>query len=140
MASILCSQSHPSFSQMAPCRKQSKQKLKKIHKANIAVAIQAVREKRAKNLLAAAGQFNVPYHILCRRAPQQLLEIRGLATALQLPKTGLKAEVFQQILQQFDDNPDLNKNPRYEGLFNPTHSCKCRVSITGIAPLNYHRL
>jgi hypothetical protein len=33
---------------------------------NITAVIKAVRENQAKNLLAAAGQFNVPYH-----TPQQ---------------------------------------------------------------------
>jgi hypothetical protein len=32
--------------------------------ANITAAIKAVRENQAKNLLAAAGEFNVPYHTL----------------------------------------------------------------------------
>ncbi|KAG1836585.1 hypothetical protein DFJ58DRAFT_749768 [Suillus subalutaceus] len=109
--------------------------------ANIKAAIQAVREKRAKNLSAAAGQFKraIPYpSSTCtepyetsfkgpqipkrdRRAEQErsqaaftgtiktkkLEELRDLAAALRLPETGLKAEVFQRILQHFDGNTDL---------------------------------
>ncbi|KAG1870112.1 hypothetical protein DFJ58DRAFT_837505 [Suillus subalutaceus] len=129
---------------------QTKAEKDAIREANIKAAIQAVREKRAKNLSAAAGQFNVPYHTL-RRRPQipkrdrraeqersqaaftgtiktkKLEELRDLAAALRLPETGLKAEVFQRILQHFDGNPDLKKNPRYEGLFNPTRSRRRRL-------------
>ncbi|KAG2028970.1 hypothetical protein BDR03DRAFT_831724, partial [Suillus americanus] len=53
---------------------------------------------------------------------KKLEELRDIAAALQLPETKLKAEVFQRILQHFDGNPDLKKNPWYEGLFNPTCS------------------
>ncbi|KAG2074054.1 hypothetical protein BDR04DRAFT_1093774 [Suillus decipiens] len=59
------------FSPMAPHHRkatQTKAKEDATRKANIAAAIQAVREKRSKNLLAAAGEFNVPYHTLRRRA------------------------------------------------------------------------
>jgi hypothetical protein len=44
-----------------------------------------------------------------------------------MSKTGLKAGLLQWILQHFDDNPDLKKNPHYEGFFNPPHSHRCHL-------------
>lgn len=52
-------------------------------------------------------------------------DLHNIAAALRMSKTGLKAELLQRILQHFDDDPDLKKNPRYEGLFNPSHSRRC---------------
>ncbi|KAG1858730.1 hypothetical protein DFJ58DRAFT_840325 [Suillus subalutaceus] len=58
---------------------------------------------------------------------KKLEELRDIAAALRLSESGLKAEVFQRILQHLDEDPDLKKNPRYEGLFNPTHSHRRRL-------------
>ncbi|KAG2070148.1 hypothetical protein BDR04DRAFT_1118647 [Suillus decipiens] len=49
---------------------------------------------------------------------KKLEELHDIATALQLPETRLKIKVLQQILQHFDDDSGLKKNPWYEGLFN----------------------
>ncbi|KAG2074836.1 hypothetical protein BDR04DRAFT_1092419 [Suillus decipiens] len=59
------------FSPMAPHRRkatQTKAKEDATREANIAATIQAVRKKRAENLLAAAGEVNVPFHTLRRHA------------------------------------------------------------------------
>ncbi|KAG2070352.1 hypothetical protein BDR04DRAFT_1155563 [Suillus decipiens] len=53
---------------------------------------------------------------------KKLEELRDIATALRLPVTGLKVKVLQQILQHFDDDPDLKKDLWYGGLFIPIRS------------------
>jgi hypothetical protein len=73
---------------MAPhCRKATHSKAEEdaTCKANITAAVKAVRENWAKNLLAAAGQFNVPYHTL-RQCAQNLT------------KPHSKAYKYQQLL------------------------------------------
>ncbi|KAG1786142.1 uncharacterized protein HD556DRAFT_1204160, partial [Suillus plorans] len=58
---------------------------------------------------------------------KKLEDLHDIAAALQMSETRLKAELLQRILQHFDDDPDLKKNPRYEGLFNPPHSRRRRL-------------
>ncbi|KAG2137600.1 uncharacterized protein EDB93DRAFT_1048132, partial [Suillus bovinus] len=53
---------------------------------------------------------------------KKLDELCDIAAALRLPETGLKAELLQRIVQFFDGQPELKKNQRYEGLFNPSRS------------------
>ncbi|KAG2743141.1 hypothetical protein P692DRAFT_201809304 [Suillus brevipes Sb2] len=71
---------------------------------------------------------------------KKLDELRDIAAALRLPETGLKAELLQRIVQFFDDQPELKKNQRYEGLFNPSRSRRRHVEIgnntTGSVPQN----
>ncbi|KAG1887725.1 hypothetical protein F4604DRAFT_1718146, partial [Suillus subluteus] len=45
-----------------------------------------------------------------------------------------KAELLQQILQHFNDHPELKKNQCYEGLFNLTRSCGHRLKNDNVAP------
>ncbi|KAG2139790.1 uncharacterized protein EDB93DRAFT_1252917 [Suillus bovinus] len=143
---------------MAPNRRPTTRQKKaeeEIREANFTAAIQAIREKKTKNLRTAAAEFKVSYHTLCRRAQNltkphskahknlQLLtegqevticvnELCDIAAALRLPETGLKAELLQRIMQFFDGQPELKKNQRYEGLFNPSCSRRRCYDLDGI--------
>ncbi|KAG1752801.1 hypothetical protein EDB19DRAFT_1824226 [Suillus lakei] len=82
--------SHSRILTMPPnrrCNFQKKAEDDATREAKFAAAIQAIKEKKTKNLWTAAAQFKVPYDTLCRQA-------------LNLTKPHSKAHKNQQLLTE----------------------------------------
>jgi hypothetical protein len=54
-------------------------------------------------------------------------ELADIAAALSLLDSGKKDDIFERIMKEFDENPGLKTNPRFEGLFQSRPRKRARV-------------
>ena len=62
-------------------------------------------------------------------------ELADIAAALSLSDSGKKDDIFERIMKEFDENPGLKTNPRFEGLFRVQSRPRKRARVDDGAPV-----
>jgi len=109
---------------MAPNRRctasQKKAEEDMTREANFTAAIQAIREKKTKNLCTAAAEFKVSYHTLRRRAQN-------------LTKPHLKAHKNQQLLTERQEATICDWAKYLAMTGHPLSKCNLRAKVSELS-------
>ncbi|KAI9439058.1 hypothetical protein H4582DRAFT_1946385 [Lactarius indigo] len=64
---------------------------------------------------------------------RRMQDLKDIANALSLRERGKKADIVERIKKEFEANPELKSDPRFEGLFNPHHQKQPRIDDVSVA-------
>ena len=92
---------------------------------------QAQRKRRADLSCVFTGPL---------RETRRKQDLEDIASALSLSTKGRKRDILERVLKEFEANPELKSDPRFERLFNLRQRKRARIGDVPVAgPSTYER-
>lgn len=91
-------------------------------------------QERRKRRMDLSCVFTGPLNMTRRKQ-----ELEDIAIALALSRKGRKRDILERIMTEFEANPELKSDPRFEALFNSRPQKRARISEVPVAGPSHQR-